>query len=116
MSLTDSAMFVLPVPASGPVSPVTRPTRLGLRDATPSARAISNWLVDRMARHLDVDRDEVDTQRPFADYGLGSMAAVKLSGDLERYLGREVSPTLTWDFPTIEQAAQHLADEAAANF
>jgi acyl carrier protein len=79
--------------------------------STHSAEALQSWLVERLAKHLDVPPQEIDIQRSFASYGLGSMSAVRLSGELESHLGRTISPTLTWDFPTIEQVAAHLASE-----
>ena len=50
-------------------------------------------------------------QLPFVDYGLDSVQAVSIVGDLETWLGRSLSPTLIWDFPTIEDLAKHLAGD-----
>jgi acyl carrier protein len=73
------------------------------------AQEIEDWLVTYLAPLLSVHADEIDRRRPFAEYGLDSLAAVTLSGELERWLGRELSPTLVWDYPTIEALARHLA-------
>ncbi len=35
-------------------------------------------------------------------------------GDLEELLGRRLSPTLAWTFPTVEAMADHLVREAPA--
>ncbi len=35
--------------------------------------------------------------------------AVSLSGDLEDYLSRRLSPTLLYQYPTINKLAEHLA-------
>ena len=53
--------------------------------------------------------DGIDPTLPFAYYGLDSVAAVGVSGALEALLGRKLPPTLTWDYPTIELLAAHLA-------
>ena len=50
-------------------------------------------------------------RRPFAGFGLGSLQAVGLAGDLEDWLGRPLSPTLVYEHPTIEALARHLAGE-----
>src|SRR5207249_2733002 len=42
-------------------------------------------------------------------FGLGSLQAVGLAGDLQEWLGRPLSPTLVYEYPTIEALAQHLA-------
>lgn len=69
---------------------------------------VRDWLVLRLAEVLKVEPHEVDVNHSFADYGLGSMSAVRLAGDLESWLGREIPPTLTWDYPTIEHVVQYL--------
>ena len=42
------------------------------------------------------------------------MQATRLSGDLGRHLGRELSPVLVWDYPTITDLSRHLAGEHVA--
>jgi len=49
--------------------------------------------------------------QPFTFYGLGSVQAVSLTGDLESSWGRTLSPTLAWDYPTIELLANYLAND-----
>jgi acyl carrier protein len=62
-----------------------------------------------VARYARIAPAEVDPHAVFASFGLGSTAAVQLSGELSDRLGREVSPTLAWEHPTIAQASAHLA-------
>jgi acyl carrier protein len=76
----------------------------------PDREAIETWLVTRIARVLDKHPDEIDVREPFASFGLDSRTAVSLSGELERWLRRRLSPTLIWDHPTIELVAQHLSE------
>ncbi len=72
---------------------------------------IVGWLVARLAATLNLDASAVDLHRPFASFGLGSLQAVGLAGDLEEWLGRPLAPTLIYDHPTIETLARHLAGE-----
>ena len=74
---------------------------------------IRDWLVQRLAQMLQVDPADINTEVPFADYGLGSVSGVRMAGDLEALVGREVPPTLTWDYPTIEQVVQFLSSNEA---
>ena len=74
-----------------------------------TTREIEAWLVRAIARSLRVDEREIDVQQPFAELGMDSIAAVELSGDLERWLGRRVAPTIVWDYPSIARLAAHLA-------
>lgn len=77
----------------------------------PTAEAISSWLVTKLAEELQFDPSEIDVSEPFTSYGISSVLAVSLSGDLEDWLGRPLSPTLVFDFPTIEALARHLSGE-----
>jgi acyl carrier protein len=89
-------------------------TETGTQAGSPSAKAIQEWLILRISELLAIARAEIIVTEPFASYGLSSMAAVSLSGDLEDWLGFRLPPTLAWDYPTVEQLAQHLAGEALA--
>jgi phthiocerol/phenolphthiocerol synthesis type-I polyketide synthase C len=81
------------------------------------AGQIAAWFVARLAEELDLSPAEIDTSVPFAQYGLDSVHAVRLTAAAEAWLGRELSPTLAYEYPTIELLAGHLAasaDESAA--
>lgn len=71
--------------------------------------AVEAWLKARIAEATEMSADDVDIDQPFSYYGMDSIVAVGLSGELEDWLGVKLSPTLTWDFPTIRLLAKHLA-------
>ncbi|MHA6848275.1 acyl carrier protein [Ralstonia syzygii] len=71
--------------------------------------ALQRWLIAHVASILEAPEDSIDPALPFSHFGLDSVAAVGLSGDLETLLDRKLPATLTWDFPTIELLARHLA-------
>ncbi|NJL21581.1 MAG: acyl carrier protein [Leptolyngbyaceae cyanobacterium SM1_3_5] len=77
----------------------------------PSHTEILNWVTSYLANLLEVDPDEVDITVPFDRYGLDSLAAVGLTGDLSDWLEREVEPTLLYDYPTVEGLVQYLSSE-----
>ena|SRR5271165_195697 len=80
------------------------------KSASPDAAAIEAWLISNLAEMLRVNPASIDVRRPFTYLGLNSADGVILAGDLERWLGgRRLSPTLAWDFPTIEALARYLA-------
>lgn len=80
---------------------------------TPSetTEMLASWLISQLAERLELDPQHIDPEREFIDYGLNSVDAVSLSGDLENFLGRRLSPTLLWDYSTISVLARHLADD-----
>ncbi len=76
----------------------------------PSSREIQTWLKTQIAERLGVSAHEIDIHQPLAAYGLGSLAAVSLAGELEDFLERRLSPTLIYEYPTIVALSQVLAD------
>lgn len=75
--------------------------------------ALVDWLVDRIATYLATTADAVDTDMAFGDFGLDSAFALSLCTDLEAEFGILAEPTVTWDYPTIDAVAEHLAEELA---
>ncbi|MBI3796469.1 MAG: acyltransferase domain-containing protein [Deltaproteobacteria bacterium] len=87
-------------------------TPLGVLRATPpTATAIQDWLLSQLSALLALPPDEIDIREPFASYGLGSTELVTLSGELEEWLGRKLSPALAYEYPTIATLARHLAGD-----
>jgi acyl carrier protein len=77
------------------------------------AAEIQDWLVAYLSKELNISSDEIDITTPFDRYGLSSMTAVLMTGEMEDWLGRTLDPTLPYDYPTIETLARHLASPAA---
>ncbi|MEM6331046.1 MAG: beta-ketoacyl synthase N-terminal-like domain-containing protein, partial [Planctomycetota bacterium] len=69
---------------------------------------LRDWIVGRMAARCGASPREIDADEPFARYGLDSLAAVRLSGELSERLGRPIAPTLAFDYPTPAAVAEFL--------
>jgi len=82
----------------------------------PTREAIQSWLVARLAQRLRVAPQAIDVRQPFAQYGIDSLTAVRLASELQDQLGRPLSATLAYDFPTIEKLAQYLSSDEKAHF
>ena len=76
-----------------------------------SRDVIAAWLAAKVAGPLGVRPDEVDMRRPLAGFGIGSLQAVRLAAELEEWLGRELTPTLVYDYPTIDALADFLGGD-----
>jgi acyl carrier protein len=74
---------------------------------------IQTWLISHLAEALEIDPEGIDVKAPFDRYGLDSSVAVSLVGELEEWLECELSPTLPYDYPTVESLARHLSDASA---
>lgn len=78
------------------------------------AAALRGWLTARLALYLDRPEDTLDHRTPLAEYGMDSVAALSLCGDLEEEHGLIVDPTLVWDHPTVVDLVAHLTPRLAA--
>jgi acyl carrier protein len=79
------------------------------RDAA-SVDLIKSWLFDWLAQELRIDRETIDSRQSFLSYGMDSVQAMTMVGDLEANLEVRLPPTLAWDYPDIQTLSAHLAD------
>lgn len=77
--------------------------------------AIQEWLIAQLAERLEIDPEDIDIQEPFDSYDLSSAQALILLGKLEKWLGHNFNPVLIFNYPTVEQLAQRLAEETSLN-
>jgi len=73
-----------------------------------SAQEIRDFLKSEIADRLELSIDLIDSSQPMTSYGLDSKDAISLSGDLEDFLGKKLSPTLLWKYPSIDALAAYL--------
>jgi len=78
-----------------------------------TVEAIEQWLVTHLAGALNLPASEIVVDTPFDRYGVDSLIAVTMTGDLEEWLGIEIPVTLAWDYPNIQLLAAYLAELAA---
>jgi acyl transferase domain-containing protein/acyl-CoA synthetase (AMP-forming)/AMP-acid ligase II len=69
------------------------------------------WLTGELAERTGLASSQIDTHQPFGAYGLSSVEATNLIGELAAWLGRDLEATLAWDYPTVDRLARHLADD-----
>ncbi|KWZ48545.1 polyketide synthase [Burkholderia savannae] len=74
---------------------------------------IAGWMTGYVAARLRTDSSAIDVNKQFVEYGLDSADAMRMVGDLEDYLGFELSPSLPYQYPTIDSLARALADLSA---
>lgn len=76
--------------------------------------ALQAEIAARFAEELKLDPADVDIQRPFTSYGLDSLKAFLLTGDLAEWVGHDLPATLFWKYPTVEALSDYLADNLVA--
>jgi acyl carrier protein len=83
-------------------------------DSGPLTEAnIRQWLIERLAKQLKTDASQIDSSRTFESYGLDSIVAVQVAGDLEKLLEQRLSPALLFEHQNIDDLAKYLASELA---
>jgi phthiocerol/phenolphthiocerol synthesis type-I polyketide synthase A len=66
-----------------------------------------------LARELQLAEDDLEADRPFAEYGLNSVMAMSVRRDTESFVGIELSATMLFNYPTIVELAEHLAKKVS---
>jgi len=61
-----------------------------------------------IAESLDITVDQVSLETDVERYGLNSAVVVSLIGELEEWLGLELSPSILYEFPTVRSVSKHL--------
>ncbi|WP_354643035.1 acyltransferase domain-containing protein [Kitasatospora camelliae] len=74
-------------------------------NSTPNDPDYHGWLTARLSHYLG---REVEEDVPFTEYGLDSVAALSLYGDIEEEYGPVIDPTDVWLYPTVQELAAYL--------
>ncbi|WP_236686517.1 acyl carrier protein, partial [Chromobacterium subtsugae] len=111
----------LPQPATGMEAPQAAPQQALRPEPAPAAMPpasfaaedIQEWLMEQIASQLDLSPDDIDPRRTFESYTLDSTRALLILTRLEKRLALKLSPTLIWNYPTIETLAAQLCKMAS---
>jgi 8-amino-7-oxononanoate synthase len=84
-----------------------------LGDGVDTSASVEAWLCRWVADELQIDVQSVDATASVREYGLDSVAAVRLVTELEQVLGHRVDVSLLWREPSIRSLSKAL--EAGGN-
>jgi acyl transferase domain-containing protein/acyl carrier protein len=70
--------------------------------------SLRDLLTARLAARLQIAPSDLDPRERFSRYGLDSAGATGWIAELAQELGRPLSPTLVWAYPSLEELARHL--------
>ncbi|WP_079645203.1 type I polyketide synthase [Mycobacteroides abscessus] len=111
--LNDDLVVTAHWSASSPATSAQPELRLDGAPRVKNVGEITRWLIEQLPKYAGSTVDGcIDTSRAFASFGLDSAKAIRLTGALEAWLGREVSPMAAFEYPTIDLLAGHLAGSA----
>lgn len=69
---------------------------------------LSHWLSNKLAKLCSIDPSEIEQDQPLSTYGLDSMNALSITGELEEMIGIELPSTMFWDFPSIKKVTEFI--------
>lgn len=71
-------------------------------------QALTELISNLLAKELRLNIAEIRADEALTSYGLDSIAALTIAGELEEAFHIELPSTLLWDCPTIDALASHL--------
>jgi acyl carrier protein len=79
-----------------------------------SKERISAWVTDYLAKVLQIEPSSISPTAELESLGLNSALVVSMLGDLEDWLGVEISPAVVFEHPTIDAMSGFLEQAVAA--
>lgn len=76
-----------------------------------SNQAIRSWIYRWIEKKTGLPPHRIHPRESFLNFGLDSLLSVQLSSDLMSLTGKEFSPALAFDYPTVEKLAAFVSHE-----
>jgi acyl transferase domain-containing protein/acyl carrier protein len=70
---------------------------------------LQEWLTDHFGKKLGIDSKLIELGKPFASYGLSSVVAVEMTGEIGEKFGIELSPVLFYQYSNFLSLSKYLA-------
>ncbi len=78
-----------------------------------SESELRGWVRQHIAKLLNVHADELDLNQTLESFGMDSVDAVLMAGEMEEFLNIEIDPAALLQYPTIEQMVAAMERWAA---
>lgn len=76
-----------------------------------SYEEIKTWISTEVANILKIDIDDIDSDQKFSGFGIDSIVAFAMTGDLCEWIGEELPATLLWEYPTIDSLSRYISEQ-----
>ncbi len=77
---------------------------------------IKNFIKTKLAFVLKMELSELDEDTPMLDYGVDSILGLELIKEINEGLSDTIPTTILFDYPTIKELANYLAEEYTSDF
>jgi len=64
---------------------------------------LHQWVIERVAEYCRRNATDIDPDANFTNYGMDSVYALALIGDIEDRLGQPIVATAIWDHPSVNK-------------
>ena len=72
---------------------------------------ISDWITNKFSLIFKIPYDQIDIHKNLADYGLDSINAIAVTGELEEIFEIELPSSLLWNYNTILKIAEYISSQ-----
>jgi myxalamid-type polyketide synthase MxaE and MxaD len=84
-------------------------------DITERRRMLERVVRESVGRVLKLAPAKLDLRKSLGSMGLSSLLAMELRNSLEASLGRSLSATLVWNYPTVDALVDYLGGDVASS-
>lgn len=74
---------------------------------------LHQWVIERVAEYCRCSTADIDPDASFTNYGMDSVYALALIGDIEERLGQPIMATAIWDYPSVNQLVYFVQSQTA---
>lgn len=72
---------------------------------------ITIWLKEQIGKESNTPSGQIMSTDSIASFGLDSIVLVTIAVDLEAFLGKEIDPTIFYEFDNIDELSTYIVDE-----
>ena len=72
---------------------------------------ITHWLKEQISRESETPLDQINSTDSIARFRIDSVVLVTIAVDLEAFVGREIDPTIFYEFDTIAELSTYIVAE-----
>ena len=69
------------------------------------------WLKEQLGKACNMASNQIQSTDSIARFGIDSVVLVTIAVDLEEFLGKEIDPTIFYEFDTIEALSTYIVEE-----
>ncbi len=77
---------------------------------------IETVVIKTVCRLLEIPEEDIETDTELNEYGFDSVSFTKFSNDLNEQYSLDLTPTIFFEYPSIEAFSEHLAEQYGDRF